>query len=300
VRVRLGHAIQGLAAVLILITATSETSPQAPKIPAKQKTDWTVEGQQKPNPQPEPADHPPSGIPGIKAGTASGEGANKGENGGKEGTEFWPPLYGYRVKVTDSLLVAFTFLVFVATVLLWWSNRRLVTGAGKSAERQLRAYVFVIEAQILAADINGTILNPPQNIRAGTRPVAILTIKNTGQTPAYDVSVFGNVTLTTWPLRPGTFPALPFAGVEISRQSYGPGMYTHKFEIMGMLNDAQVAALTAGNQAIVIYGEIRYRDAFNQNRFIRYRKFTGGPTGIRGMTMASHEEGNETSEDRRA
>src|SRR5207253_87563 len=172
-----------------LMTATSETSPQTPKIPAEQKTDRPVEGQQKSNPQPEPAEHPPSGIPGIKASTASGEGANKGENGGKEGTEFWPPLYGYRVKVTDSLLVVFTFLVFVATVLLWWSNRRLVTGAEKSAERQLRAYIFVTETKILAADINGTILNPPQNIRVGTRPVAILTIKNTGQTPAYDVTV---------------------------------------------------------------------------------------------------------------
>ena len=60
---------------------------------------------------------------------------------------------------------------FVATVLLWWSNRRLVTGAEKSAERQLRAYVFVTETKILAADINGTILNPPQNIRVGTRRV---------------------------------------------------------------------------------------------------------------------------------
>jgi len=299
-RVRLGHAIRGLAAAVILITATSETSPQTPQIPAEQKTDRAVEGQQKPNPQPEPAEHPPSGIPGIKAGTASGEGANKGENGGKEGTEFWTPLYGYRVKVTDSLLVVFTFLVFVATVLLWWSNRRLVTGVEKSAERQLRAYVFVTETKILAADINGTILNPPQNIRVGTRPIAILTVKNTGQTPAYDVTVFGNNTLTTWPLRPATFPPLPFSGVELSRQSYGPGMFTYKFEIMGLLNDAQVAALTAGNQAIVIYGEIRYRDAFDQNRFIRYRKFAGGPTGIRGMTMTSHEEGNETSEDRRA
>jgi hypothetical protein len=67
---------------------------------------------------------------------------------------------------------------------LWWSNRRLVTGAEKSSERQLRAYIFVTASQIVAADADGTMFQPLQNIRAGTRPLAILTIKNTGQTPA--------------------------------------------------------------------------------------------------------------------
>jgi hypothetical protein len=29
-----------------------------------------------------------------------------------QGTEFWPPLFGYRLKVTDTLLVTVTFLLF--------------------------------------------------------------------------------------------------------------------------------------------------------------------------------------------
>jgi hypothetical protein len=34
----------------------------------------------------------------------------------EEGTEFWPSLFGYRLKITDTLLVTVTFLLFA---LLW-------------------------------------------------------------------------------------------------------------------------------------------------------------------------------------
>ena len=54
-----------------------------------------------------------------------------------------------------------------------------------------------------------------------------------------------------------------------------------------MLSDAQATAVITGNQAIVVYGEIRYRDAFDRDRFVRYRRFTGGPIGISRMRKKS-------------
>jgi len=41
---------------------------------------------------------------------------------GHQTSEFWI-VFGHSIKITDTLLVIFTFLVFVATALLWWSTK---------------------------------------------------------------------------------------------------------------------------------------------------------------------------------
>jgi hypothetical protein len=59
----------------------------------------------------------------------------------EEGTEFWPPLFGYRLKITDTLLVTVTFLLFA---LLWrcgWQLGGSVKSGENTAKRQLRAYI---------------------------------------------------------------------------------------------------------------------------------------------------------------
>jgi hypothetical protein len=92
-----------------------------------------------------------------------------------EGTEFWPPLFGgYRLKVTDTLLVTVTFLLFAATLALWWSTRRLVKSGENTAKRQLRAYIV---ATIKGCDV------PETSDGIFTFHLAI---KNTGQTPAHE------------------------------------------------------------------------------------------------------------------
>lgn len=79
----------------------------------------------------------------------------------EEGSEFWPPLFGYRLKVTDTLLVLFTCLLFVATLYLYLATRDLVKGADKTAQQQLRAYVFVkaIHSNIVANSDIGLVDN---------------------------------------------------------------------------------------------------------------------------------------------
>lgn len=64
-----------------------------------------------------------------------------------QGTEYWPPIFGYRLKVTDTLVALFTGGLFVATWLLWEATKKLVQGAELTAERQLRAYVYLKEAK---------------------------------------------------------------------------------------------------------------------------------------------------------
>ena len=56
-----------------------------------------------------------------------------------EASEYWT-IFGHHLKITDTLLVLFTFT-------LWWATRDLVKGAEATAERELRAYISVEPGQ---------------------------------------------------------------------------------------------------------------------------------------------------------
>jgi hypothetical protein len=61
----------------------------------------------------------------------------------RESTEFWPAIFGYRLKVIDTLIALFTFCLFLATLYLWRATKQLVDGARMTAEQQLRAYIYI-------------------------------------------------------------------------------------------------------------------------------------------------------------
>jgi len=67
------------------------------------------------------------------------------------------------------------WLLFAATMGLWWATWRLVKSAEKTAERQLGAYIGVESCRVVTNDWGSTF------------EVQVL-IKNAGQTPAYDVT----------------------------------------------------------------------------------------------------------------
>ncbi len=53
------------------------------------------------------------------------------EQGENEGTEFWPSFLGLRVKITDSMLAAFTLGLLIFTGLLWRSTEKLWVASEK-------------------------------------------------------------------------------------------------------------------------------------------------------------------------
>jgi hypothetical protein len=69
------------------------------------------------------------------------------------------------------------WLLFLATTALFWATWRLVTGAEKTAQRQLRAYVFVESGSITHIDDDEGV------------PEVYVTIKNFGQTPLISWSI---------------------------------------------------------------------------------------------------------------
>jgi hypothetical protein len=132
--------------------AWSQEPPQTPQVEPQQQPERSIKGKQEPTAQPNPTSAAPPTIPNGHSPATSNERQPNAQYGGDEGTEFWAPLFGHRLKITDTLLVAVTFMLFGATIALWWSTRKLVRGAEETAKRQLRAYVHIADAIILQAN----------------------------------------------------------------------------------------------------------------------------------------------------
>lgn len=112
-----------LVLVFGLTHALKQHPPYTPQVNTEQQADSTLKGEENP-----------------KTGTQSAAKPNQ-EHGGKyseqgenEGTEFWPPFLGIRLKITDSLLALFTAGLLIFTGLLWRSTDKLWA----AGERQFR------------------------------------------------------------------------------------------------------------------------------------------------------------------
>jgi hypothetical protein len=166
----------------------------------------------------------------------------------EEPSEFWAVL-GYRLKVTDSLLVLFTALLFAATCLLWKATKGLVIGADKTSKRQLRAYVF----------LNGTRYTSHVDIPSGTIFWRIrVAWKNGGVTPTRLLHLNINSQLRHTPL-PDDFD-FPEASGHAVPMLLGPNA-----SATGMPVDVRGADLidvTNGLKFFYIWGSARYHDVF--------------------------------------
>lgn len=175
------------------------------------------------------------------------------------------------------IIAIFTIVLGVATAFLWKATRDLVTGADANADRQLRAYVMIRDVVI-------------NDFEIGKIPIPRITIKNSGLTPARNVTVWCNVGFDLFPhtlsLPRRSQDALPPTPI-------APGG-THTIEPkikQGEMNAPTWAALESGTHAIYVMGEIRYEDAFGQHRETDFLLFTGGPLGARDE-MGAYKHGN--------
>ena len=126
-------------------------------------------------------------------------------------------------------------------------------------------------------------------LESSDRPAVEVTIKNYGQTPAYALTHVGGIALgrSFDTLPPPTEPE----GITVS--SLPPGGESSSIQKGPVFSSIVIDALRNGTTTFGVYGEIRYRDAFNIQRFTNYRFMTGGPVGLQGYRLAICEEWNE-------
>lgn len=179
--------------------------------------------------------------------------------------------------------VELTLLLFIATAVLAAITWYLALGAERTARRQLRAYVFVQSAGIKRVAIGGT-------------PQATILVKNSGQTPAYDVRI-----------------AFGIAGVknvqeleDLAKKNYGatrivgPVHLSHGETLSpscffgGALNPAMWESLTAAKVKLYVHGRIDYTDIFGKKHWTTLRSTQGEKgTPVGSDRLAICQDGND-------
>jgi hypothetical protein len=166
--------------------------------------------------------------------------------------------------ITAAATVGLTILTLVlaaGSIFLWLSTRRLVLGAEETAERQLRAYVFVESAQLT---------RHPGGIGGW---MAAIKIRNFGDTPAYNVCIKAEKRVC---LALPENDLLEFSGNSstLAQSVIGPGAFsTITIDFSHEIPDdwGQWRPLRVENKKGYIWGRIEYRDAFDKQRFTTFQ-----------------------------
>ena len=186
-------------------------------------------------------------------------------------------------KITDWLIGWSTIATGAFTLALAVFTYRLWTSGEKHSERQLRAYVLVEKGGV-------------GNFIAGEVPYAKVRFRNSGQTPASQISVMITMDLCKFP-RPNFEP---FSGDD-SRRSRGPIGPETKFTIPVALKRTidleERAKVVCGDKAIYVFGRVDYMDVFERKQWTTFRFIVRGRGEDFGdnpdLTVAS--EGNDAT-----
>jgi hypothetical protein len=191
-----------------------------------------------------------------------------------------PPQWYAAFKRPEWWLVFVGLGAFIAAILTLVHMR-------ESSERQLRAYVVAELGNIVNVanplPVGG---NPAPQTDARViypnGPVARIQIKNTGQTPAFEVRHWGDICIREYPLVSELPPKPP--GLIPVASNLGQGIIsTKRFTRHSLLTPQQTTDLMKGIIAIYVYGEISYTDAFGIERHTQYRLMHhpfGGVIGV--------------------
>ncbi len=209
----------------------------------------------------------------------------------------WRKKFICESKVTDVIIAGLTLFLMIFTGLLVWVGNK----QEKTTRRQLRAFVYLHSGSIynVAHPHNPISTYKPTGaeiISPTEGPAAVLTIRNSGSTPAFKVVHYAGIHVAEYPLKT-ELP--PIGRVKSPPSSAIPpeGFNTKRANIFRPLTSEEIAGLRNGTVAVWIYGEITYRDAFHRKRRSRYRLFHNAQTGPIGVTtdLTWAEEGNEAN-----
>jgi hypothetical protein len=171
-------------------------------------------------------------------------------------------------KAADSAQIAawLSGASFAAVLIALWFAFRSNWIARDTAKRQLRAYVSVEPKGIYERDSDGNIIVP-------------IAIKNAGQTPAYQVTVFSWFSLSDDPL--SFDPSAPNRerppNYDPTEITIGPGETHHVYTRMPFSpTKPEMLAIASKETAIIHYGVVTYVDAFKAGRNTEFAHYHRG------------------------
>jgi hypothetical protein len=158
------------------------------------------------------------------------------------------------------MAAVFAYALWKTTVSIDEGGQATLTHLRESSQREHRAYVFVFEVTAIAFDD----INPLESFA-----YYAFVVKNSGRTPAYDVTVISRVDLAPPNVGAMAFPELPH-DTDASRAPLGPDSTVTLYLQHAMWTPAQRALLDAGHVPY-LHGIIRYEDAFGEKQWTTFR-----------------------------
>ncbi len=189
----------------------------------------------------------------------------------------WGAGSGYLVLIEDDPVALFTALLFVSTALLWWVTQQTLSHAERATERELRAYISISKRVVVA------------HKNAGVATCTV-TIKNFGQTPAYNMGVDWRIWVDEMPNSKRRH--ISDFSKTTSKFSLPP---SDELNLNSHLRVASEIAeeIKRGQQGIWAEGCIRYEDAFGKQRHSPFRfYFSHDEITKEPRKMSLHGEGN--------
>jgi hypothetical protein len=196
-------------------------------------------------------------------------------------------MQGKLIRYTELLAIvgALQVVVLFGQGSVFWRTLRQMS---KTAERQLRAYICLDSAVL-------SFLQP------SVAEVEV-TLKNCGQTPAYDFRGWLAIWFAEYPPN-RELPGPTTSTLRKGTKALGPGGVVHFVAGPGgpALPPQSIALLGTAKSTLYIYGEVYYRDAFGKSRWTKYRYLCKGAEDIRkvpgtaGGSLKPDAEGNDAN-----
>jgi hypothetical protein len=154
-------------------------------------------------------------------------------------------------------IAIFTLTLKRATDRLWDAGEKQLSHLSDTAERQLRAYVTLIDEQVeLVANETAFILD--------------FKLRNDGNTPAYHFAAWTEGEVSAVDADP--FPdKRPVLGDKAQRSIIGPAAIARTNTSEQPLSATDLEAIRKGTHAIFVWGGAEYEDAFKNPRYFVFR-----------------------------
>jgi hypothetical protein len=159
--------------------------------------------------------------------------------------------------VSTVIIAIFTAILGYATWFLYGATRGLVREAKNTADRQLRAYIFLENAFFERTGV--------ENFAIDTWAIQYR-LKNFGRTPAHKVEVTYSAEVVQWD---GELTMIPIPNTEVKLGSMAPNgdFFEDDANVVGRCTPSQ---LVAGINAIYLVGIIKYIDVFGIARWTNF------------------------------
>jgi hypothetical protein len=268
-----------LAQSVVAIGLMNQEAPSQPpqKSTTRQEKKKPIENHQNTNTTERGSDESPFVIKIVQPEQAQKETTNAESRTQHDGKNW---MLSDKIAVAATIFAALQVIALIITIGV---QRRY-------GQRQLRAYMCVSKGHLSIGN---------------TQIIADICIRNSGQTPAYDVKQTIGLLVDEYPTKKTL--VVPKMGANHPKTIIGPHDYLTAFGKLDMEPSDEVGTPQA---TVYVFGEVHYLDAFGKRQWTKYRHIFGGPETLPPVISSGGEavkvflrpdtEGNEASQQKRA